>query len=248
MIRLERGERPKELTEEVCEELSKMYMQNRERDVWNSPKIKKPLKDALLKMSHKKCAYCECELAIESKDVTIDHFMPKSANPKLVVQWENLFPACLRCNREKNDCESRLVNPCLDNPREYLGLSEKNRFRLKGIDSKGVGENTVREIFLNDVERVMVARMREWEDIHQRLEDILEEIAEAGYKERHRKKMVTLMGKCTAPNSYAAVKASNMLDDDCYLSIKNMLQSEGKWTDTFSSLEEEMRTIALQFI
>ena len=48
MIKLERGERPKELTDEVCEELKKLYAEDRDKDVWNSTKIKKPLKEAML--------------------------------------------------------------------------------------------------------------------------------------------------------------------------------------------------------
>lgn len=70
MIKLERGEKPKELTKEVCEELTKLYAEDNDRAVWNSPKIKKPLKEAILEMSHGKCSYCECRLEIESKDAT----------------------------------------------------------------------------------------------------------------------------------------------------------------------------------
>lgn len=44
MIKLNRGECPKDLTDEVKEELTELY------DVWNSSKIKKPLKEALLEM------------------------------------------------------------------------------------------------------------------------------------------------------------------------------------------------------
>ena len=43
MIKLERGACPKEHTGEVCEELTRMYKENKERDVWNSPNIKKSL-------------------------------------------------------------------------------------------------------------------------------------------------------------------------------------------------------------
>lgn len=72
MIKLERGERPAELTKEVCKEL--------------------------------------------------DHFLPKSINPDKVAEWDNLVPSCLRCNREKNDYEGKIVNPCVDNPQEYFAL------------------------------------------------------------------------------------------------------------------------------
>ena len=65
MIKLNRGECPKELTDEVKEELTELYKKDKEKDVWNSPKIKKPLKEALLEMSHGKCSYCECALVIE---------------------------------------------------------------------------------------------------------------------------------------------------------------------------------------
>lgn len=85
MIKLERGKKPKELTKEVCEELIKLYAEDNDRAVWNSPKIKKPLKEAILEMSHGKCSYCECRLEIESKDATIDHFLPKSKNPELFL-------------------------------------------------------------------------------------------------------------------------------------------------------------------
>ena len=143
MIKLERGERPKELTDEVCEELKKLYAEDRDKDVWSSTKIKKPLKEAMLDMSHGKCSYCECRLEIESKDATIDHFLPKSKNPDEVVNWENLFPSCLRCNRKKNNREEKIINPCENEPREYLGIVNANRFRFKAIDSGGIGESTI---------------------------------------------------------------------------------------------------------
>lgn len=248
MIKLERGECPKELTPEVCEELTKLYSENRDKDVWNSPKIKKPLKDELLRMSHGKCVYCECRLNIESKDVTIDHFLPKSTHPGSVVKWENLFPACLRCNREKGDYEGKLVNPCKDKPQDYFALDSKSRYRLKGIDQAGIGKNTIVSIKLNDIQRVMVPRMIEWEDIHQRLADILEDLEEEGYKPKYKNKVEVLMGECMPESSYAAVKATNMLDDDCYKSIKNFLRSEGKWTGKLEMFEKEMEQISLQFV
>lgn len=248
MIKLERGECPKELTQEVREELTKLYSENRYKDVWNSPKIKKPLKDALLEMSHCKCVYCECMLNIESKDVTIDHFLPKSTNPAKVVEWENLFPSCLRCNREKRDYEEKIVNPCKDKPKEYIALESKNRYRLKGIDSTGIGKNTIISIKLNDIQRVMVPRMTEWEYIHGRLEEILEDLKEEGYRPKYKNRLEILMGECMPGSSYAAVKATNMLDNDCYKGIKNFLIAEGKWTDKLAMFEEEMKQLSLQLV
>lgn len=248
MIKLERGECPKEFTAEVCEELTKLYLENRDKDVWNSPKIKKPLKDALLEMSHHKCAYCECILNIEAKDVTIDHFLPKSTNPIRVVDWENLLPSCLRCNREKGDYEGKIVNPCKDKPQDYIALDSKSRYRLRGIDATGIGKNTIVSIKLNDIQRVMVPRMTEWEDIHRRLAEILEDLEEEGYRPKYKNRAEILMNECMPGSSYAAVKATNMLDDDCYKGIKNFLNAEGKWTQKLEMFEEEMKRISLQLV
>lgn len=248
MIKLDRGECPNELTKEVCEELTKLYTENRDKDVWNSPKIKRSLKEALLNMSYGKCVYCECELNTESKDATIDHFLPKSTNPDKVVKWENLFPSCLRCNRAKSDYEGRIVNPCNDIPQKYIGLNSKNRYRLEGVDLTGIGKNTIKSVNLNDIQRVMVPRMTEWEEIHQKLAEILEDLNENGYKEKYKKRVEILMNKCTADNPYAAVKASNMLKDNCYWHIKDILKEKGKWTHKFEEIEDEMKRIALRFV
>lgn len=247
MIKLNRGECPEELTEEVCLELTKLYTENKEKDVWNNPKIKRPLKRALLDMSYSKCSYCECKVDIESKDVTIDHFLPKSLYPRLVVKWENLFPACLRCNREKNKCDEILLNPCQNEPKEYLALSRQNPFRLIGIDAEGIGKRTIMEIGLNDPVRVMMERLVQWEDIHQRLEEIYEDLREYGYQKKYRKRLEKLLSKCTADNSYSAVKASNMLADECYIGIRRIIMDQGEWNEAMAEIEDEVRRIALRF-
>lgn len=56
------------------------------------------------------------------------------------------------------------------------------------------------------------------------------------------------MEKCEKENAYAAVKASNLLEDDCYLHIKEFMQKEGKWTNKLQAFEEELKGIALQII
>lgn len=247
MIKLNRGECPEELTNEVRAELTRLYAENKSKDVWNSPKIKEPLKKALLEMSHGKCAYCECMLGIESKDATIDHFIPKSVNGEKVVEWENLLPSCLRCNRSKNASEEVIVNPCKDEPREYLALHKINPFRLKGIDENGIGKKTIDTVDLNNPERVMVPRMVQWEDIHDRLDEIEEEL-KAGYQERYRVRLLKLMRKCTYGNDYSAVKASNLLRDDTYIRVRQEIIHNGRWTEEMQLEEEELKNISLQFV
>lgn len=247
MIKLTRGECPEELTQEVKEELTRLYAENNDRIVWKSPKIKQPLKDALTEMSHGKCAYCECLLDIEAKDVTIDHFLPKSTHPNKVVEWENLLPACLRCNRAKKDQEDRIVNPCEDEPKQFLALDKVSTFRLKGIDEEGIGQATIRTVKLNDVDRVRVPRKLEWEDIQERLQYIYSNLKEE-YKERHRQQLAILMKKCVAQNSYSAVKAAHMLCDEMYVECKKILRANENWNEELEMLESQMQEIALQFV
>ena len=156
----------------------------------------------MLDMSYSKCSYCECKVDIESKDVTIDHFLPKSLYSGMVVKWENLFPACLRCNREKNNCSKVLFNPCQNEPRKFLALSRQNPFRLKGIDTEGIGKRTIIEIGLNDPVRVMMERLVQWEDIHQRLEEIYEDLQECGYQNKYRNRLRILLNKCTNDRAF----------------------------------------------
>lgn len=245
MIKLNRGECPEALSDEVKIELTKLYKENKEKDVWNSPKIKKPLKKALLEMSHNKCSYCECRLEMESKDATIDHFLPKSTHEDLVVEWENLFPSCLRCNRKKCDNEEKLINPCEDTPSEFIALSEKQPFRLKGIDPEKIGKNTIAALGLNDIERVMTPRMAEWEDLYERMEEIYDDCQEDGYQKKFAARFRKIMEKCTAENSYAAVKATNMLNDNVYKSMKEILEKNNAWTRYFQELEEKLKEISL---
>lgn len=248
MIKLIRGDCPAELTDEVKKALTDLYKQNKEKDVWNSPKIKQPLKKALVDISHGKCVFCECMLGIESKDITIDHFKPKAHNEEIVVEWNNLLPACLRCNREKSDYDGRIINPCEEEPKQYLGVSAIQRYRLKGIDTAGIGKNTINKVNLNDIDRVMVPRMQEWERIHLQLEGIYEDLQEEGYKQKYLNRFEKVMNQCTTKNSYAAIKATNILNDDCYKAAKAVFEEQNVWVQKHKQIEEEIKGIALQLI
>lgn len=195
-----------------------------------------------------KCSYCECRLEIESKDATIDHFLPKSKNPDEVVNWENLFPSCLRCNRKKNNREEKIINPCENEPREYLGIVNANRFRFKAIDSGGIGESTIDVIGLNDIRRVMVPRMEEWESLKERLMEIETDLKEEGFKKKYKNRLRKIMENCLPDMSYSATKATNLLNDDTYNEIKNILLESEQWTADLKKLEEDIEHIALRLV
>lgn len=245
MIKLERGLCPTELTDEVIQELTEKYKNDNEKDVWNSDRIKKPLKDALTRMSNNKCVYCECMLNIESKDVTIDHFLPKVSNDSLVVQWTNLLPSCLRCNRVKNRKEDEIINPCDIDPKEHLGV-KKTSVRLVQINSSTIGKNTIRVLKLNDIERVMKARQIVIEKIIEKLIDLLEDIDELkDIKSRHVDRLEGYLSEGLKDKEYSAVVAAKILDEDTFHKLKELYIAKEKWNITLQKIDAELRNIAL---
>ena len=136
----------------------------------------------------------------------------------------------------------------MDKPSDYIGLAKKNPFRLVGIDDEKIGKNTITAIGLNDIVRVMGIRMEQWENIYQHMEEIYEDLQEVGYQKKYKTRFERLMGKCTAGNDYAAVKATNMLNDDIYKSIKQILVSEGVWTSNLQEMENEIQDISLKMV
>ena len=82
----------------------------------------KDIKEALLKETHKKCAYCESLIThIDYGD--IEHIIPKSKVPEKTFEWENVTIACGVCNTNKSDYydeKSPLINPYLDNLEEEI--------------------------------------------------------------------------------------------------------------------------------
>lgn len=246
MIKLERGECPAELTDELVAELTEIYKGDKEKEVWNSPMIKQPLKDALIKMSFGKCAYCECKLNIESKDVTIDHFKPKVSNENIVVNWDNLLPACLRCNRQKNRKVDEIINPCTIDPKEHLGVWSSNWYRLK--EKTSIGKNTIRVTKLNDIDRLIVSRTMVCDRLVDRLNEIWEDINEEGTRTKFIDRFENMLCECKKETEYAAIKATKIINHETYKKVKEKLLQEEKWNERLEELEEELNSIKLQIL
>ena len=84
--------------------------------------------------------------------------------------------------------------------------------------------------------------MVQWEDIYQRLEEIQEDLMEEGYKEKYRKRFKILMEKCTYNSDYSAV-ASNLLNVEIYIWIKQSISDNGRWTVEMQQIEEGLQKI-----
>jgi len=59
--------------------------------------LKRPQREAVLKKTNGRCAYCGCEL--EYKQMQIDHISPISVGGD--NSFENLFASCQPCNHRK---------------------------------------------------------------------------------------------------------------------------------------------------
>lgn len=245
MIKLNRGLCPNELNTDVVDELTQLYREDKEKDVWNSPKIKDPLKRALTEMSNNKCAYCECILDIESKDVTIDHFSPKSSNESLVIEWTNLLPSCLRCNRKKNRNEDVIINPCEIDPKEHLGI-KNNGVRLKAVNNSEIGKNTITVVGLNDIDRVMKPRMAVVEKVIDKFEELYEDIENLpNIPKRYINRCQKYMSEALRDKEYSAVVSAKLLDDCTFKLIKEVFISKNLWNNQLQEIEKELIEISL---
>ena len=248
MIKLIRPACPSALSQEVKDTLTEAYKQDKEKDVWNDPKIKEPIKTALTDMSYGKCVYCECQLNIESKDVTIDHFKPKVNNEDIVVEWENLLPSCLRCNRTKNRKEDPIVDPCVVNPKEHIGINNGNMYRLKEVNNSPLGKATIKVLRLNDVDRVMNARFIVCEKLIERLIEIHTDMLSEGIKPKYIERFERLLLEAQKDMEYSAVKSTQILTNIHYGDIKNLLKDNGKWNHSLEQAEKGMEEVAFELV
>lgn len=156
MIKLELPQEPTKLTEKK-EELTRRYVEassnGKEKRVWAQPYIK----DALLEMTHGKCAYAEVKLAVNGHRWDVEHFKCKSKYEECVVDLENLLPSCAFCNTNKGDydveADGPIVHPVFDCPKDHLFMRNGYLFAKDRM-----GEVTISVLGLNDV--MMFARPR----------------------------------------------------------------------------------------
>jgi 5-methylcytosine-specific restriction endonuclease McrA len=94
-----------------------------------------------------KCAYCESKITHISY-VHIEHILPKSKRPELVVSWENLTLACELCNQAKGDYydpANPIAHPYTDDPELHISFEGP----LARTDGHGTGHTTIVHCDLN---------------------------------------------------------------------------------------------------
>jgi uncharacterized protein (TIGR02646 family) len=238
MIKLTRANKPFELTSSEQKTLTDEFKRSG-ASVWR----KEYITNALLSYSNNKCAYCECDITEESKYLEVEHFHHKDDYPDEVVEWNNLLPSCKKCNGTKGTHDTYkepIINPCDDNPQDYLNL--KN-YRIKGKDD--LGKLTVSVLDLNNQDRHCKKRFEIGNAAHEKLEDFLLLIEEyesgASISTRRKNRIINgvkaLLRLAQSEKTYSATTSSIILSSTDYGEIKSKMISLSFWDKELTDLE-----------
>ena len=124
----------------------------KEKEKLVSPYRQKDIKDALIKSSNNKCAFCEC-IPAEGGNVEIEHFKPKSMYPNSTFEWLNFLPSCRKCNGSKSDHDTiskPIVNPYDLDPETIFYFEDIEIKAFDGINND-IGNETIEVCGLNTV-------------------------------------------------------------------------------------------------
>ena len=248
MIRIERIEKPEELTDEVKKELTLQYKRT-EDSVWNKSYIKK----ALLEMSHHKCAYCEMKLGEEGKYMQVEHFHCKKLYPDEVVDWDNLLPSCNRCNSNQGRHDTvaePIIDPCIDNPAEYLYIEN---YRIKSRHQNELGKQTIEVLYLNESESLVLPRFKLGNTLLEKigdLDELLKEYIDGTASSTRRKNRVVngikeLLEQTKPEKEYSATVATVIMGDGTYQSMKNLMKQNSLWNEELEKLDKGAYEISL---
>lgn len=248
MIQLTLPPEPPELTANR-QRLTAAYAEScragKPKAVWNTAYIR----DALLEMTHGKCAYSEVRLQGRGAYWDVEHFKCKDLYPDSVVEWGNLLPACEFCNRSaKRDHDVvavPIVNPIKDRPGEHLYV-RRGRFFPK--DDKG--EKTIEVLNLNDEVNLLRSRFEVCQYCEERLRECefwMKRSAAPSDRCAVRNKLLALLRAGLPEREYAATVATCLLCDNGELlrEVETQLRIWQLWDEEMERTKEALRQIAL---
>jgi uncharacterized protein (TIGR02646 family) len=243
MIKLELAPKPEQLTEEFQRDRTERFKSTGE-SVWNIPW----LKDALLNMSHGKCCYSETRLGEESKYVEVEHFVPKSIAPELVLEWGNLLPSCKTCNGTKGDHDTRsepIVNPFVDNPKDFFFY--KDCILQPKENKREIAKRTTKITGLN-LPHFTKPRLRIGNELGRTVGDLfrdMDQLSDEGTRQHYLGKLSRLMSGGVRTEPYSALISTLILADENYIAIEEFLRRNGLWNDELSELKTELEFCSL---
>lgn len=245
MIKINRLPCPEQLTQEVKDAKTAKYRESA-ISVWNESYIK----DTLLRMSHNKCCYCECNVVAGGSYMEVEHFHPKGLYPEEVVDWDNLLPSCKKCNTQKgehNTVAEPIINPAVDRPQDHLKIRVGVRFKPKD----DIGADTIAVLDLNNQVKHATPRHQIVQEIENKIEDLLDKTTDyvdsKNKTTRKKNKLLNgvreLLEVCQPTEPYSAFMATALLTNDSYDDMKKCLENEGLWTQEFIDLESKLLSI-----
>jgi len=246
LIKLEKNSAPSYLDASKVSELTKEFKDSG-KNVWNHDAIKK----SLLESSNKKCAYCECNINVESNYLEVEHFEDKSSTPNKVVEWDNLLPSCKRCNGAKGTHDvisDPIINPFKIDPKEHL------KFKLyRLVEKTAIGKNTIDALNLNHSERAVFKRFEIGEQVISAVNtswDRYNHWSTSGKSTRSKNILIGglegLLLECQREASYSATSSTVLHSDSKYIELVAVLKSEGLWSDDLEILHVNSAKLTLE--
>ncbi|HHF2889260.1 TPA: HNH endonuclease [Vibrio diabolicus] len=247
MIKLDRPQKPIELTHEVQASLTNKFKEDG-NSVWSKEYIKK----SLIEMSSNKCAFCETLLGEESKYLEVEHFHHKDQYKDEVVDWDNLLPSCRRCNGKKGTHDTKLepiINPCTSEPKNHLKLLMNYRFKHKD----DIGKLSITLLNLNDQDRLVKKR---FEIGNALLDKVLEYIeltddVVAGVQTNTRRKskikngMEAILRNGLKDKEYSATYSTVLIQSEEFNELKKKMILTDLWTSEHKDLESQIKNLIL---
>ena len=215
----------------------------------DKPENKSDYLQILLRMSHKKCAYCEKKI-LRKGEADKEHFIAEYINPDSSEEWDNFLPACTACNSAKlkwNCLIEPIINPTKEIPKEHLQYFNLH-FYNRNISK--LGENTITCFEFNSSSF--------WEDKYIFSKNIVDKIEHCitlldAYqnndlevnKRKLQNKVLGLL-ELTQPNSeYSALYATFICESPAYKILKAALKRQKLWNKEMAALDRVAGDISL---
>lgn len=252
VIKVERIEKPAELTVDTQKRLTEEFKKDKTKSVWNQ----KYIRDKLLIECNSKCVYCECLIGKGYKEMHIDHFHCKDSYVDEVVEWNNLNPSCPHCNKNKSyhdTYKEPIINPFEQNPQEYFYL-KNYRYYSRNDNVEDIVRKTIDVLGLNDTEDIVKFRFEQGEAIIEKIREIYEFASDnknilssnTGKKNRVLRGCKNILMKGTREAEYSAFMATIIKDDSNYQKLKTLLIGLGLWDDSLQGLDAKVDEIKMQ--
>jgi hypothetical protein len=216
--------------------------------VWNVDEIK----TALSQISNNKCAYCELPLGEGAAYLEVEHFLAKTHHPNRLLEWDNLLPACRRCNGKKGDWDvtipgQMMVDPATMDPRVHIRIDEA--YRPIGLTPEG--ENTIVEIALDDIQRLGVMRYKLGETFKRKIEELYDIYTSSLLAPNMRKRRAAIrkikaaLEMSGSDQPFSAVIATVLMRSTNYAALKAEMLAAGDWDAELRSYDMMATEVSL---